>query len=115
MRSVIHYDPFRAISVIHGSLLLSQVNGMSFSANADHLLLANGEGSVDIVQIKAEGLTKIDSIAAHTSNCVHLKVDRDYQRMVVGSADYQLSFWDLNDLICYKFIPFECVASYPFL
>ena len=86
---------------------MPQVNEMSWSANGDYLLLSTGEGCVDVVKIGNTGLEKVHSVAAHTSNCFHLKVDRNYQKMLIGGADFQLSIWDLEDLVCAKSIPFE--------
>ena len=80
---------------------------MSFTANGDYLVMATGEGCVDLVKITPEGLSKQHSIAAHTSNCIHLKIDRNFQRMYLGGADHQLSVWDLEDLVCNKSISLE--------
>lgn len=85
-----------------------EVNEFAWTANSDHLLLATGEGNVDVVQVNnGSGLSKLHSIAAHTSNCFYLKCDKNYQKMIIGGADFQLSLWDLDDLICYKSIAFD--------
>jgi THO complex subunit 3 len=84
-----------------------EVNELAWSANSDHLLVATGGGemgSVDIVSFQNNDLQLIESVAAHTSNCLCLKIDSNYRRMAVGSADYMLSLWDLNDLVCHHMV-----------
>ena len=45
-------------------------------------------------------LNCIQSIPAHTSTCTNLKIDPTFKKMAVGSVDYLVSLWDLNELTC---------------
>lgn len=99
-----------------------QINEMSWSQQSDHILLATGGaelGGIEIVhfdgvelsQVCADlygGFTLVIShalqlcppMAAHTSNCYCLKVDPTFSRLAVGSADFLVSVWDLDDMVC---------------
>ena len=93
-----------------------EVNELSWSANSDYLLVATGGGdmgSIDVIGFKDGELQLIESVAAHTSNCLSLKIDSSYRRMAVGSADYVVSLWDLEDLACHHTATFEYVLTFP--
>ena len=109
------HDTLTVFDIISGRLMKKvkfgyEVNEHAWSANSDHLLVATGEGdkgSVDIIGFGGDELRLIDSVAAHTSNCFSLKIDFSHRRMAVGGADYLMSLWDLDDMICHHTVPFE--------
>jgi THO complex subunit 3 len=100
-----------------------EINELSWTFNSDHILIATGGsemGGVDIVSFDGTELTQVlpllppppplltltlleitPTLPAHTSNCYCLKVDPTYTRMAVGSADFLVSLWDLNDMACH--------------
>jgi THO complex subunit 3 len=83
---------------------------MAWTAYSDHLLVATGStgksdmGGVDIMRFADNDLVNVSSIPSHTSNCFCLKIDSNFQRFAVGSADYLVSLWDLENLVCYNTI-----------
>jgi len=99
-----------------------EINEMAWSYNSDHLLITTGGqdmGAVDILRVDPSGdsaeFVPVTSIGAHTSNCYCLKIDSSYRRMAVGSADFLVSLWDLEDMICYNTIscmdsPIRCLS-----
>lgn len=88
-----------------------EVNELQWTANSDHLLIATAgadSGSIDIIKFNGEELFLVDTIAAHTSNCFSLKVDSAvFRRMAVGSGDFNVSLWDLGDMVCHHTLPFD--------
>jgi WD40 repeat protein len=87
-----------------------EVNELQWTANSDHLLIATAGsdvGNIDVLAFKNEDMTLIDTWTAHTSNCHSLKIDRDYRRMAVAGGDYNVSLWDLEDLVCHHNVAFE--------
>ena len=52
-------------------------------------------------------LQVIESFTAHSSNCFNLAIDISYNRMAVGSFDFTVTLWDLQDMICKTTIAFE--------
>jgi len=62
---------------------------------------ADGVGAVDLVYTKNSTLQIVNTISAHTANCMNIKVDSSFQRMAMGSLDNLVSLWDLGDLICH--------------
>jgi WD40 repeat protein len=94
-----------------------EVNELSWTANSSHLLAATGEGTIDVLNADLENsaspdMSLVGSFTAHTSNCFALKVDRDFQRMAVGSADHNVSLWDLGDLVCHHTHSFDAPVRY---
>lgn len=93
-----------------------EINEMSWSANSDHLLVATGciggeMGGVNIVSFDASKELKVlTHLPSHNSNCFNLAIDRNFHSMAVASADFLVSLWDLEDLICKCTIPY---ASQP--
>lgn len=83
---------------------------MAWTAYSNHLLVATGNtaksdmGSIDVLSLNDSELTLQSSTAAHTSNCYCLEVDPNFQKFAVGSADFLVSLWDLDDFTCYKTI-----------
>ena len=82
-----------------------EINEFSWTANSDYLLVATGTpegGTIDILEFQSSSgsLVVVDSVSAHTSNCYCLKVDAGYQCMAVGSADFLISLWDLQQGVC---------------
>lgn len=91
-------------------MLLYQLNELAWSHNSDHLLVAgsaDGKGSVDVNRFQDGELTHISSVVCHTSGCTTLKVDSGFQRMAVGSLDFSVSLWNLEDLVCYATVDIE--------
>ena len=93
-----------------------EVNEFSWTANSSHLLVATGEGTMDVLSIdldnSSQEMTLLDSYTAHTSTCFALKVDSDYRRLAVGSADHTVSLWDLDDLVCHHTVTFDTPVRY---
>ena len=93
-----------------------EINELEWSFNSDHVLAATGGldmGAVDILSVSTNGdsadIKPLSSIGAHTSNCYCLKIDKNFQRMAIGSADFLVSLWTLDDMICYNTI--SCLDS----
>lgn len=96
-----------------------EVNEFAWTEESKYLLFATGggnAGAVDIVSFspdcgeedkKDDGLTIVDSISAHFSYCVQLKVDPTFRRMAVGSLDRTVSLWSVEDMICHNTFSFE--------
>lgn len=69
---------------MHTYLPSFEINELAWSANSDHVLMATGGtgggsgsvgGNLDILEFKNDKLSYVDSICAHTSNCMFLKVN----------------------------------------
>lgn len=100
-----------------------EINEMAWSYNSDHILVTTGGqemGGVDILHLNntntdAVDLIPVTSIDAHTSNCYCLKIDKNFRHMAVGSADFLVSMWNLEDMVCYGTIscmdsPIRCLS-----
>ena len=86
---------------------LYQINEFAFTANSDHIIVAaesggnpTDMGGMEIISWQNEELTPVESIPAHTSICMGLSIDRAYRQVAVGSSDYLVSVWDLQELVC---------------
>lgn len=88
-----------------------EIERICWSADSAHLLVATGEGNIDVLSVDAhidnQEMRLFDSLTAHTSNCSILRTDSGFQRMAAGSADHTVSLWDLDDLICHHTHAFE--------
>jgi hypothetical protein len=93
-----------------------ELNEFSWSANSDHLLIAGATGSSDVmrgvIEVKAfDGAELLDipgaGFPAHTASCFALRLDPALQRLAVGSSDFCVSLWELDDLTCYAACYFE--------
>lgn len=99
-----------------------EINEMAWSFNSDHILVTTGGqdmGGIDILGVtctaEAADFLPVASVGAHTSNCYCLKIDKNYRRMAIGSADFLVSLWNLEDMVCYKTIscmdsPIRCIS-----
>lgn len=92
-----------------------EVNQMAWTANSDHLIVAInyrsiGIGGVDVLQFTGDDILLVESIYAHGAGCVVAKADPQYRKLVTGSTDCSLNFWDLEDLICQHSITLRCFA-----
>ena len=54
-------------------------------------------------------IVPVTSVGAHTSNCYGLKIDKQHRNLALGSADFLVSLWDLEDMVCYNTI--SCMDS----
>ena len=86
---------------------LYQINEFAFTANSDHIIIAaesggnsTAMGGMEIISWMNEELLPVESIPAHTSICMGLSIDRAFQQVAVGSSDYLVSIWDLQELVC---------------
>ena len=93
-----------------------EINEMAWSYNSDHILVATGGqdmGGIDILRVDATAdsadFVPVTAVGAHTSNCYCLKIDKSFRRMAVGSADFLVSLWNLEDMVCYNTI--TCMDS----
>ncbi len=115
---------------------LGQVNDLVWTANPNFLLAAtggDGVGALDVLSLgldqdssacecssaalvaapsqksaaAPEELQLVDSVGAHVSNCLTLRVDPGYRRLAAGSLDNCVSFWELDDLVCTHTLSFE--------
>lgn len=100
-----------------------EINEMSWSYDSDHILLTTGGqemGGIDILRMNATAdsaeFLPVASVGAHTSNCYCLKIDRSHRRLAVGSADFLVSLWNLEDMVCYATITCmdSCIRSLSF-
>merc|ERR1711976_185327 len=57
-------------------------------------------GCVEILAFDGTEIQQPETVVAHTSNCYCLDIDPSHTRMIVGSADYLVSVWDLDEMIC---------------
>ena len=99
-----------------------EINEMAWSFNSDHVLVTTGGsemGGIDILGVKVNTDTAdfvpVTSVAAHTSNCYCLKIDKNYRILALGSADFLVSLWNLEDMVCHGTIscmdsPIRCLS-----
>ena len=85
----------------------NQVRCMAWTFNSDYLLLGTGSlnadsaGYLELYSVKQTGeMALVESLNVHTSYCAQLLIDSSYRLMAIASADYLVSLWDLEDLIC---------------
>lgn len=89
----------------------NQVRSMAWAAQSDHLLLGTGSlnseggGYLELYSCQGGQLEPVECINAHTSYCGALKVDPSFSIVAVASADYIVSLWDLEELICTTTLP----------
>ena len=86
---------------------LYQINEFAFTANSDYIIVAaesggnsTDMGGMEIISWQNEELMPVESIPAHTSICMGLTIDRAFQQVALGSSDYLVSIWDLQELVC---------------
>ena len=87
-----------------------EINELQWTANSNYLLVgtaANDSGNIDILHLHNNELNLIDTIPAHASHCYGLKIDNGLKRLAVGSSDFNLSLWDLGEMVCHHIVPFE--------
>ena len=90
-----------------------EINEMGWSANSDHVLVTTGciggeMGGVNLLSCDADNNLKLlHYLPCHNSNCHSLRIDSHFQSMAVGSADFLVSMWGLQDLICRYTIPYS--------
>jgi WD40 repeat protein len=82
--------------------------------NSNSLIAAagstEGKGLVTVWSFGEGDITETAALTAHNSSCLNLKIDANFERMAVGSTDYGISLWNLDDLICYA----SAVSEYAF-
>jgi WD40 repeat protein len=92
-----------------------EVNEFAWMEDSRHLLLATGGGNIGAVDIvsfaSGDSLQVVDSVSAHFSYCVQLKVDSTFRRLAVGSLDRSVSLWDLEDMVCHHTFNFDSEVS----
>lgn len=80
------------------------------------LAVASGLGGLQLVHVHEDSLEIVTFIAAHTASCHYLKVwdpidervgSHDRAVMALGGTDFQVTLWDVDDLICYNTISSE--------
>ena len=89
---------------------LYEINELQWTANSDYLLVATAssdQGKIEVLAFDGEELELVESISGHTGTCLCLKVDPIFRRVAVGAADYNLTLWHLDTLVCRQTIPFE--------
>jgi THO complex subunit 3 len=94
---------------VAGTRSASELNELTWTAGSNYLLIAtNGAelrtGDIEILSFGDNKIGSVDKITAHTERCHRVRIDRQYNRMAVGSADQTITLWELEDLICYKTI-----------
>jgi WD40 repeat protein len=90
--------------VFLSSFLCFQVNELAWSYNGNYILAAcgstDGYGGLDILSFSPDNeLELVDTILAHSTNCMQLKIDPSYQRMAISSYDQGISIWDIDTMI----------------
>ena len=89
-----------------------EINEMAWTANSDHILVTTGciggdMGGVNVISFDANKELKVlHHLPSHNSNCHSLSIDSSFGTMAVGSADFLVSMWGLQDLICRYTIPY---------
>eukprot|EP01038_Epipyxis_sp_PR26KG_P009553 gene9553-12866_t len=88
-----------------------EINDISWTANSDYIICTTGGGEdvgcIDLLSFEGEQLNLVDTLTAHATNCYQLCIDSDFKRMAIGSSDYTVSFWDLDELVCYNSVQLE--------
>eukprot|EP00597_Dinobryon_sp_UTEXLB2267_P011493 CAMPEP_0170128898 /NCGR_PEP_ID=MMETSP0020_2-20130122/21485_1 /TAXON_ID=98059 /ORGANISM="Dinobryon sp., Strain UTEXLB2267" /LENGTH=234 /DNA_ID=CAMNT_0010362987 /DNA_START=73 /DNA_END=774 /DNA_ORIENTATION=- len=101
----------RQFSIITKHKFPYEVNEFAWTVNSDHILATTGGepgvGAVDVVSFQNNKLEVVSSVTAHSSNCMSIAMDRSYRKMAVGSIDFLVSLWDLDDLICHHSFSME--------
>lgn len=100
-----------------------EINEMAWSFNSDHILVTTGGsemGGIDILGVNMVNtdtaeFVPVTSVGAHTSNCYCLKIDKHHRNLALGSADFLVSLWNLEDMVCYGTIscmdsPIRCLS-----
>jgi WD40 repeat protein len=95
---------FPGLLVLRGFHLHCQVNELAWSYNGDYILAAcgsaDGYGGLDILSFSTDNeLELVDTILAHSTNCMQLKIDPSFQRMAISSYDQGISIWDVDTMI----------------
>jgi hypothetical protein len=84
----------------------SEIGGSSSSASVSSAV-TNAASQKSGAATAPEELQLVDSVSAHVSNCLSLRVDPEYRRLAAGSLDNCVSFWELGDLVCAHTLSFE--------
>lgn len=82
-----------------------EINEMHWGINSDLLLVASGIGGIEVITFKNNILSNSYQFKAHTSNCQSIKVHKSI--MALDGSDFQISLWDLEEMISYACIQTE--------
>ncbi|XP_043830595.1 THO complex subunit 3-like [Dromiciops gliroides] len=77
-----------------------EVNEISWNNENTLFFLTNGNGYITILSYP--DLKPVQSLNAHTSNCICIKFDPTGKYFATGSADSLVSLWDLSELVCVR-------------
>ncbi|XP_036595693.1 THO complex subunit 3-like [Trichosurus vulpecula] len=77
-----------------------QVNEISWNNDNTLFFLTGGNGYIMILSYP--DLKTVQSLNAHTSNCICIKFDPTGKYFATGSADSLVSLWDLDELVCVR-------------
>eukprot|EP00730_Choanoeca_flexa_P016460 TRINITY_DN7778_c0_g1_i1.p1 TRINITY_DN7778_c0_g1~~TRINITY_DN7778_c0_g1_i1.p1 ORF type:complete len:368 (+),score=13.40 TRINITY_DN7778_c0_g1_i1:25-1104(+) len=86
-----------------------EVNGLSFDKAGDYCYLAQGDGSLCILEHPSWDIV-VPSLPAHTSNCICVAFDRVGKRFASGSADASVCIFDAYEQICTSVLPYSDYA-----
>ncbi|KJE91395.1 transducin family protein/WD-40 repeat family protein [Capsaspora owczarzaki ATCC 30864] len=77
-----------------------EANEMAWNAEGDIFYISTGLGAVQMYQFPS--MTRINTVQAHTGNCVCIRFDPKGRFFATGSADSLVSIWDAYELICLR-------------
>lgn len=92
------------------------MNEFVWSCNSDYFLVASGLGGIEIASFHEDTLSRLDFVQGHTCNCHQLELydpsskpssARQDSLIALGGSDFQVTLWDVNDVICHTTISLE--------
>jgi WD40 repeat protein len=107
------YEYIGIVDVVAGAFVgkmkhVNQVRCFAWSANSDYLLVGTGSmntdgaGYLEVFSVVNGDIALVKCLNAHTSYCAELRIDPTYSYIAIAAADYLVSLWDLNELICFQ-------------
>eukprot|EP01041_Mallomonas_annulata_P008217 gene8217-16894_t len=88
-----------------------EVNGLAWTVNSDHFMIAYGGKSPDQAGIEllrlggaSAGIESVQAFGAHNGATYILQVDPTYRRIALTSSDSLVSLWDLEEMVCYRYL-----------
>ncbi|CAH1258398.1 THOC3 [Branchiostoma lanceolatum] len=77
-----------------------EVNEISWNNDNDLFFLTNGHGCINILSYPE--LKQLQTLSAHSANCICIKFDPTGKYFATGSVDALVSLWDVAELVCVR-------------
>lgn len=64
-------------------------------------------GGAALISFQDDDLKEIELAIAHSASCYYLQMDANREHMAMGSQDYCVTLWDLQEFVCRRTLTIE--------